>query len=271
MEGRSRHALAAAREREETVVAALDAAAGRRLGSDLAAVAGLLDANYALRRSLADDNTEPADRAELIRRVLANQVGEDALAFLGEVVGLRWSHPLDLTGALGDLSAEAILAAAQMQGSLDEVEDELFRFARILEREAELSLALSDPGLPADVKLKLLYRLLDGKAQPDTIGLIRAALAATAGHGLDNRLDQLTVLAAARRERLIAVVRVARPLDDEQAGRLRAALAKTYGRDVHLQVDLDPDVLGGAVVQVGDEILDGSVARRIQAARTRLG
>lgn len=271
MEGRSRNALATAREREEAILGSLDASAARTLGSELAAVAGLLDGAYALRRSLADDDTLAADRAELIRRVLAGQVSETALEFLGEVVSLRWSSPPDLTGSLGDLSAEATLAAAEKSEALDDVEDELFRFARILQREAELSLALSNPGVPAEVKLKLLYKLLDGKAQPDTIGLIRAALASTGGHGLDNRLDELTVLAAARRERLVAVVRVARPLDDAQAARLRSALATTLGRDVHLQVDLDPTVLGGAVVQVGDEILDGSVARRIAAARTRLG
>lgn len=271
MEGRSRNALRRAREREEVVLASLEPSAARALGGDLAAVADLLDGNYALRRSLADGDTKAADRAVLIRRVLGQTVGETTLAFLAEVVGLIWSTPLDLTSALGDLSAEAILAAAQTQGALDDVEDELFRFARILQREAELSLALSSPALPTEVKLRLIYKLLDGKAQPDTIGLVRAALASTFGHGLDARLDQLTVLAAARRERLVAVVRVARPIDSAQLERLRAALAATYGRDVHLQVDLDPTVLGGAVVAVGDEILDGSVARRIAAARTRLG
>ena len=101
MEGRSRNALATAREREEAVLGSLDAAAARTLGSELAAVAGLLDGNYALRRSLSDDDSRPADRAALIRRVLGGQVGEATLAFLGDVVGLRWSSALDLTSSLG--------------------------------------------------------------------------------------------------------------------------------------------------------------------------
>lgn len=271
MEGVSRTSLAEAGERLEGVLGALDADGARSLSDQLSAVAGLLTREYRLRRSLGDQGNAPDARAGLLARLLGDRVAPQALDVLTAAVRARWAEPGDLVAALGQLAAQAGLAAAEKSGSLDDVEDELFRFARTVEREPRLSLALSDPALPNDRKDAVLRRLLEGRAQPVTLALVRQAVVDTAGRSLDRRLDQLTVLAAGRRQRLVAVVRVARPLDADQATRLRAALTRLYGRAVQLQVDLDPGVLGGVVVQVGDEVLDGSVARRIEQVRARLG
>jgi len=266
----SRASLAAAADRLESLLQGLDPEAASALSAQLSSVAGLLDSEFRLRRSLADPSGSPDARAGLLSRLLVGRVDDAAVDLLTGVVRGRWAAPIDLVAAVSELAAQAGLAAADRRGVLDDVEDELFRFARILAREPQLSLALSDPALPADRKDALLRRLLDGRAQGDTLALVRQAVTDTRGRALDRRLDQLTRLAAARRQRLVAVVRVARPLDDDQAERLRAALGGVYGREVQLQVDLDPAVLGGAVVTVGDEILDGSVARRLAQVRARL-
>lgn len=275
MAGISRASLAQAHDQLEAVLARQPGSAGAdaatRLSTQLSSVATLLAGQYRLRRSLADQGSPAAARAGLLSRLLAGKVDETTLEVLRGAVAASWASPVDLLDALSELAAQAALAAAEAQGVLDEVEDELFRFARTVEREPRLSLALSDPALPADRKDGLLRRLLEGRAQGATLQLVRQAVADTRGKALHRRLDELTRLAAARRQRLVAVVRVARALDDDQAERLRASLTRLYGRDVQLQVDLDPTILGGAVVSVGDEIIDGSVARRLAQVRARLG
>lgn len=275
MEGVSRTSLAHVRERLEAVLHSVmgseSGLAATRVSTQVSAVGGLLAREYRLRRSLADQASTPAARAALLSRLVSGKVDEATLDVLRAVVESAWASPGDLLDVVTELAAQAALAAAGAQGVLDDVEDELFRFARTVEREPRLSLALSDPALPAERKDGLLRRLLEGKAQPTTLELVRQAVADTRGKALHRRLDELTRLAAARRQRLVAVVRVARALDDAQAQRLREALTRLYGRQVQLQVDLDPAVLGGAVVSVGDEIIDGSVARRLEQARARLG
>ena len=282
MQGTSRAATADLRERLEALLRPTGGApagapapeasaqAAQDLSAQLSSVAGLLDREWRLRRSLTDTAVPAEQRAGLLRRVLSGRVGDPALQLLSDAVAARWAEPGDLVDALLELAVEAGLAAAETAGVLDDVEDEVFRFGRVVLREPRLSLALSDPALPGDRKDALLRRLLEGKAQPQTVALLRQAVVDTGGRSLDRRLERIAVLAAARRQRLVAVVRVAHPLDDAQTARLRAALRTAYGRDVQLQVDLDPAVLGGAVVTVGEDILDGSVARRIEQVRARL-
>ena len=162
------------------------------------------------------------------------------------------------------------MTAAEGDGVLDDVEDELFRFARLLEREPLLRAGLTDPGLPDDRKLGLVRSLLSSRAQPATVRLVEVVVTRPRGRSVETALEELSRLAAARRQRLVAAVRVAQPLDDAQTRRLAAVLAQIYGRQVQLQVDVDPGILGGVQVRVGDEVLDGSVARRLQDVRRRL-
>jgi F-type H+-transporting ATPase subunit delta len=168
------------------------------------------------------------------------------------------------------LAADAALRAAEHDGVLDDVEDELFRFARLLEREPALRAALTDPGLPDDRKSGLLRELLGERARPQTLRLVEIAVTRSRGRSVETALDELADLAAQRRQRFVAQVRVARPLDLRQEARLSTALERLYGRRVQLQVDIDPAVLGGISVRVGDEVLDGTVQRNLEAVRRKL-
>ncbi|HVU75200.1 MAG TPA: F0F1 ATP synthase subunit delta [Mycobacteriales bacterium] len=263
----SRVSLAAARDRLDTLTRSLDEGALRALSADLAAVAQLLGEEYALRRAIAEPGASPDKRAGLLTRVLGDRVGESARDLLSGVVRERWSKPADLVGAVGSLAAEATLALAETGGGLDAVEDELFRFARVVAGDARLSLALSSPALPLDRKHAIVRKLLEGKARPETLALVEQAVADSGGRALDRRLEALVRLAAERRQRLVAVVTAATPLTGEQSERLKAALARSYGKDVQLQVELDPSIIGGLVVSLGDEVLDGSVSHRLELAR----
>jgi F-type H+-transporting ATPase subunit delta len=295
VEGASRQSLAAVRRRLDDMLrepvaagstdarliqrglARLRAATGTgpdpaQLAAELFAVADLLQAEAGLRRALADPGTAQRARIGLLEQVLSGKVSDDALEVLRWAVESRWSRDRDLESAIDTLGVEAELASAEAQGQLEDVEDELFRFGRIAESNAELSLALSDLSVPAARKRGLLERLLEGRANAVTIRLVqRAVTRGEKGRTIDRVIDDLVALAAERRQRKVAVVQVARPLDAGQTDRLREALSRTFGGEVELRVDVVPDVLGGIIVQVGDEVVDGSVARRLAEAQRLLG
>lgn len=270
MDASSRAALAQSRERLEQVTAGSSGAALLALGDELFAVARVLDGQVALRRALADPAGKPAERAGLVRRLFAAKLSAGALDLLETVATQRWSRPLDLVEAVENLATDASLAAAEARGELDGVEDELFRFGRIVAGDSGLSRILSDRTAQAAGKTALLDRLLSGRVSPVTEQLLRAHLTRRHIGNAEVVIERLSEMASARRGRSIAHVTSAAPLTPEQERRLTDVLGRLYGRTIGLQVTVDPEVLGGLVVRVGDEVIDGSVAHRLEAAGRRL-
>ena len=271
MDGTSRESMRVALgQLEELVGTPPDAAGASQVSEGLYAVAGLLDREPSLRRALTDPASSPASRRGLVDALLGAQLPAGPLQVLRGLASASWHSPADLREAVETLAAQAALTAAEGDGVLDDVEDELFRFARLLEREPALRAALTDPGLPDDRKTGLVRSLLGPRARPATVRLVEVVVTRPRGRSLESALEELSRLAAARRQRLVARVRVAQPLDALQAGRLSQVLTRLYGRAVQLQVDVDPSVIGGVHVRVGDEVLDGTVVRRLQDVRRRL-
>ncbi|HVM27206.1 MAG TPA: F0F1 ATP synthase subunit delta [Mycobacteriales bacterium] len=275
MQGASREALKASLASFEDKVGSLPDGAGSGEVSDgLFAVAGLLDREPSLRRALSDPASTPGSRRQLVQNLLGSQLAPLPLQVLQDVVEQPWSSPVDLRDGVEKVAATAALRAAEGSGELDDVEDELFRFARLLEREPALRAALTDPGLPAERKSAILTDLLGGKAKETTVQLVDVSVNRRRGRSLEDLLEELSTLAAQRRERYVAHVRVALPLDATQTSRLQSSLARIYGREVQLQVDVDPTVVGGVQVRVGrgpdTEVLDGTVTRKLEAARRGL-
>lgn len=270
MRGASRESLALLRDRLDELARSGEVGGLNPVADGLFAVAAVLEREGALRRALADPVLPAGAKSELVRSLLGDQLDDLTLGVLDAAVAARWSQPRDLLSALDDLGASAALIVAESAGELDDVEDELFRFSRIVDREPALLLALTDQGLPLDRKRELLEALLGNRARPTTLRLVEEAVAYPRGRTLDRALQDYADLAAQRRRRLIAGVRVAVPLTDEQRSRLEAALAREFGSAVQLQVEVDPEVLGGVRVQVGDSVLDGTVVSRLAEARRRL-
>ena len=271
MQGASRTALKEAVARFEERVGSLpDGAGSGQVSEGLYAVAGLLDREPSLRRALTDPASTPDTRRGLVQRLLGGQLPELPLQVLQDLVAQPWSSPTDLRDGVEHLAATAAMRAAEGSGELDDVEDELFRFSRLLEREPQLRAALTDPGLPADRKLGVVRNLLGGKARETTLRLVEVAVVRRRGRSLEDVLEELSRMAAQRRERFIARVRAAVPLDAQQSERLRTSLTRLYGHEVDLQVDVDPSVVGGVQVRVGDEVLDGTVTRKLESARRGL-
>ncbi|NKI40256.1 F0F1 ATP synthase subunit delta [Streptomyces physcomitrii] len=269
MNGASREALAAARERLDALTDNTSVSA-QQLAGELAAVTALLDREVSLRRVLTDPAQSGDAKAELAGRLFRGQVGGEAADLVTGMVRSRWSRSRDLVDALEVLATVADLTAAQQAGTLDEVEDELFRFARIVGSSMELRAALVNRTATGTAKSELLRSLLGGRAKETTERLVGRLVTHPRGRSLEAGLIELSRLAAERRDRTVAVVTSAVPLSDQQKQRLGRSLARIYGREMHLNLDVDPAVLGGIRVQVGDEIINGSIADRIEDASRRV-
>lgn len=267
MRGVSRASLSDARERLESVLSSADPAT---LGDELFAILHVLDREHVLRRAVSDP-AQPADRrAAVVAAVLEGKVAAATRDFTAEVVRLRWARSIDLTDAVEELAVISETASAEAAGRLDDLEDELFRFGRIVEGEPRLRGALVDPRVAADRKAALLAELLEGKVTAATLRLATEAATHPRGRSLERVLTAYGRIVAERRNRLVAVVRTAVALSERQKTRLAAALAAQYDRDVHLNIEVDSSVLGGMSIQIGDEEIDGTIVRRLGDVRRRI-
>jgi F-type H+-transporting ATPase subunit delta len=268
MRGISRASLAEVEQRLEPLTADPATAAG--LGNELFAVAGVLASQPALRRALSDQSRPASARSALAGAVLSGKISDDAAGLVAAAVAARWSAAGDLTDAVEQLAVQAVLAAAEARGHLDDLEDELFRFGRIVASTPELRIALTNPFVTAAAKRELLSSLLEDRVTPESLRLVTEAAVSPLGRSLDVSLEEYARIAARRRERLVAEVHVAVPLTDQQRTRLAAALSTAYGHQVHLNVVIDPKVAGGVTVRIGDELIDGSVTTRLAGARRQV-
>ena len=166
--------------------------------------------------------------------------------------------------------ASALFEIAKAEGNLDEVEDELFRFARSVEGSDELRNVLTDELVPAERRQAIVEDLLGHKASSTTVALVSFVVGAGRGKDLPAIISKLVERAAAEKDRAVAEVRSAIPLTDDQRHRLAAALANATGKQVVVKVIVDPSILGGIVATVGDAIIDGSVRTRLDQIRSLL-
>ena len=269
MRGASRASFADLRERL-TAEDISSAAAATRLADELFAVVGLLDTEHALRRALSDPGKPAAEKGAVAGALLHGKVTQRTEALVVAAAEARWATPGDMMDAIEQLAIEAMVLAAEADGSLDELEDGLFRFGRVVAGQPDLRAALTDPSLPAGRKQALLGALLDGKVTPVTLRLISQVVLHPRGRSLTVALDLCAAIAARRREQLIAVVHSAIELSAIERRRLAEALAASYGHQVHLNVVIDPSVMGGISIRIGDELIDGTVASRLASVRRKL-
>ena len=166
--------------------------------------------------------------------------------------------------------AEALFRIVQAEGELDRVEDELFRFGKLLESQHELKQALSDQSIDRAQRLKVLEELLADKVSPHTLSLLAFVVEQGRARQLPQILDQLSDLAAEARQSVVAEVRTAVPLDDDQQAQLAESLSKATGKKVEIKALVDPSVVGGVVAKVGDTVIDGSVRRRLEQLKEQV-
>lgn len=265
MEGSSRASFATSRQTlHEQVSGGVDAGA---VGEQLFSVTEVLDSSASLRRALADPSATGDAKAGLADRLFGGKIDDATHAVLRSMVQLRWAAERDLADTAAELAVEAVLVGAEREGRIDQVEDELFRFERTVSGSPGLQEAMTDSQRSGADKSSLVHSLLDGKVAPETQSLARRAAAFPRGQRYERVLKSYVATAARLREQLTATAFVAYPLHDDQRDRLAAALKEIYRRDVQVNVVVDAQVVGGMRVQVGDEVIDGSLASRLEEAR----
>ena len=254
----------------DQVVSAVDGGAdGAELGTGLFAASTVLADEPALRRALTDPSSEVPARSGLAEGVFGKHLSAAATSVVSSAAGQRWASSGDLGRALEQLGVVAVVKAADRDGAGDRVEAELFAFGRTVTENPDLRSALSDPARSVADKQGLVRSLLDGKVHAATLLLVAQAVSG-AHLTLTNAIDDFVELAARTRNRVVALVRVAQPLAEDEEKRLAAALSAQYDGTVHLNTVVDPSVLGGIHVTVGGEVIDGTVSSRLDDASRRL-
>jgi F-type H+-transporting ATPase subunit delta len=166
--------------------------------------------------------------------------------------------------------AEALFNVVRAEGELDRVEDELYRFGKLVDSNHELKQALADRGIDRAQRIKVLEELLGDKVSPHTLGLLTFIVAQGRARQLPDILEELSALAAEWRDAVVAEVRSAVPLDESQREQLAAALSNATGKKVTAKVIVDASVIGGVVAKIGDTVIDGTVRRRIEQLREQV-
>jgi F-type H+-transporting ATPase subunit delta len=262
MRAATREALSTSRGALAAIRASLDLQAGE----ELLAAGRLLGENPALRSALADASAAVEDKQSIVERVFVS-LGSTARGVLSGVVAQAWSTQDDLLAGIEELGFRVIAATAPTGGN---IENELFAFGAMVAGHAELELALSNKLASADAKASLALRLLNGKASPQTLAIVRHLVRQPRGRRIAELVRSAATTVADEAGLLIATVTSATPLSADQLARLQRTLTSQYGRPVGIHWVLDAGLIGGVRIQVGDDVLDGSVATRLQELRLQL-
>jgi ATP synthase F0 subunit b/ATP synthase F1 delta subunit len=273
MRSASRASLTGLMKRFDEVAKGLDDAGLSTLADDLTAVAAMLEREKVVTRYLTLSAEDASPRVRLIERLLSGKVGQPALDVLKSAVSERWSAESDLLDAIELVLRQALLMRAERAGQVDEVEDQLFRLSRILDVQPRLSILLGDYETPADSRVRLLRNVLDSASiavNPIAVDLLSKTVELLRGRPAEEAALTLAEVAVARRGEVVAQVSAAAELSEAQRERLSQVLSRIYGHPVTVQMHIDPKLLGGLAITVGDEIIDGTLSSRLAAAQTQL-
>jgi len=256
----------------EAVSAGMSGAALADLSGELVSVVKLLVGEAILARHLAEATGDANAKQQLLRRLLSGKVSTTTMDLLNTAVSVRWSTTSDFVGSVAHIAVLSLLVGAERDNQADEVEDQLFRFSRVLDAQPQLITLLSDYTTPAAGRVGLLHNVLNQNtgANPKAVALLTQTVELLHGERADEAVARLAQLAVARRGEIVAHVNAAAELSAVQRNRLVEVLTRIYNHPVSVQLNLDPALLGGLSVAVGDEVIDGTLASRLAVAQTKL-
>jgi F-type H+-transporting ATPase subunit delta len=273
MAGVSSESLAAA-------LAALEAklpSASLQLAKELFGILGTVDSSAGLRRALTDPSRSADEKSTLVKQLFSGKVSADAVEIAAGLAGSRWASARDIGDALETLAASVVIAVAENKSAvsasgltgLESLENDLFSFNQAVQSSHEVQRALSEPQASPAAKVTLADKLVPGASEEAKV-LIGQAVTAPRGLKVTSLVRRFAELAAKRQQRWIATVNITRPLSEAQTSRLQTGLNALYGRDLKINMNVDPALIGGIRIQVGDEVVDASVAGRLGQLQRQL-
>ena len=251
--------------------------ASLQLAKELFGILGMVDSSAGLRRALTDPSRNGDEKSALVRQLVGGKVSADAAEIAGGLASSRWATARDIGDALETLAATVVISVAENKSAvsasgisgLEELENDLFSFNQAVASNHEVQRALSEPQASAAAKATLAEKLVPGVSEEAKV-LITQAVTQPRGIKATRLVERFAELAAKRQQRWIATVSVTRPLTPTQLARLQAGLNAMYGRELKVNVNVDPALIGGIRVQIGDEVLDASVITRLGELQRQL-
>ena len=243
---------------------------GTEFANEIFAVVDVLNRESGLRRAVSDAGSEAKARQGLIDAVFASKVSPDCKELLDATTTCKWRSPAALTRALERQAIRAVLREARQADRFEAVTDELFHVSRLVRGQAALQVALGDPNRSVADRQELLVKLVGGHVSEDTLVLARRAVVAS-NSTFEQVIDAYLHIAAEMADRTRAIVTPAKALTDAQRAEMVKQLERITGSPIELFEVVDPAVLGGALINLGDEVIDSTVAHRLDQARRELG
>ena len=255
-------------EASTKALASVTASVDLGTASELFAAGRAIGGSRQLAAVLADPAVEAAAKSKLVGSAFGTSVSATTLGLLTTVAAQRWSGPDDLLAGIEELGLRAASLASLRSGA--DVEGELFQFSRVVSANPDLELSLGGRmGEPA-AKGELVDALLGGRASAETALIVSSLVQQPRGRRALQLLADASRIVAEQRGQVVATVTTAAPVSTAQQDRLIALLSTKYGRPVAVNTVIDPTVVGGLRVQIGDDVIDASIASRLNDLRQRL-
>jgi len=268
--GSSRASVLTLRKSLADLVSKQSATDAAQFSSDLFTVLTVLSSSVGLRRALTDNSRDAESKAELISNLIGKNITDSAKTLFSQAASLRWSNPAEIADAIENLAVESASAAADKSGELEKLENQLFDFARVLIANPDFRQALNTASDTDANKVALLDSVVNGKYSLHTINLLKRVVVLRRGRSIDATLATYSHYVSNSRNRLVAHVKTAIALTESQTSSLIAALTKQMGREVHVNIEIDPKVLGGISIRYADDVIDGTVVNRLAEASRAL-
>ncbi len=264
--GNSRQSLSAIRIVLDGKLKGVSSAECTAVSTELFNVLLALQSSGALRRAVTDPARDHEAKTALVTDLFVASTSKSTLDLIVQLVALRWSRTSDIMHAIEQLAVEAEATAANTEDQLDQVEEELFAFSKVLVASNELRQALNSSLDSGDHKAELIKSIFGGKYAASSVRLLEQLVRV-----LQRRSIELALLAfihgvTARHNRLRAVVRSRIDLSPAQREKLVSTLTKQMGQPVHVSVEIDASVIGGVEVRFDDEVIDGTISNRLAEA-----
>ena len=268
--GSSRASVITLRKSLADNVSKQSATESSQFSTDLFTVLTVLSSSVGLRRALTDNSRDTASKAQLISDLFGKNIGDAAKALVTQAAGLRWSNPSEIADAIENLAVESASAAADKNNELEQLENQLFDFTQVLIANPDFRQALNTTADSDEGKVSLVESVVTGKYVASTINLLKKVVLLRRGRNIDATLATYAHYVSNSRNRLVAHIKTAVELSPTQKSSLIAALTKQMGREVHVNIEIDPKVLGGISIRYADDVIDGTVVNRLAEASRAL-